>query len=299
MKASKTRAFRERRSTDLRSASQRALRPLVKLLLDRGIGFPEMSEILRTIYFQVARDEFPLRQGKETDSRLSLLTGIHRRDIKRLREQGATPTAQAKRSRASAEVSIAARVVGLWTGAPEYLDGKGKPKPLQRFQRKGGGLSFEALVRQVNRDVRPRALLDEWLRRGAVTLDGEGRVCLNLDAFMSHKQIDEKAHYFAQNIHDHLATVVRNISGEGASRMERCVYYGELTPESIAALETLARDHGMKALQAVNRRALQLKKRDAARKGAKGRMNFGLYFYGSEPGSPAQPPRPKGRRGNG
>ncbi len=81
--------------------------------------------------------------------------------------------------------------------------------------------------------------------------------------------------------------------------MERCVYYGELTPESIAALETLARDQGMRALQAVNRRALQLKKRDEARQGAKGRMNFGLYFYGSEPSAPVQPAKPKGRRGNG
>ena len=297
MSSPKSRAFRERRSAKILSVTQRALRPLVKLLLLRGIGFPVFSEALRSVFFQVARDEFPLHHRRQTDSRLSLLTGIHRRDIKRLRDQASAassgPVAKGHRNTpAETGISLSARVVALWTGTRAYLDRQGKPIPLQRFERKGGGHSFEALVREVNRDVRPRALLDEWLRRGAVTLDDEDRVRLNLDAFMSHKDIDEKAFYLAQNIHDHLATVVHNITDGETPHLERCVYYGALTRESVEELENLARQEGMKALQAVNRRALQLKKQDAGKKNADQRMNFGLYFHRASQEAPMERDRP-------
>lgn len=262
------------------------------MLLHRGIAFPALAEAMKLVFFRVAREEFPLQGKKDTDSRLSILTGIHRRDIKRLREQTEAAAGVSDETRpidhpAATEISLAARVIALWTGTSEYLDAEANPKPLPRLARHGDGQSFENLVRQVNRDVRPRALLDEWLRRGAVTLDSEDRVCLNLNVFMARKDLDEKAFYFAQNIHDHLATIAHNITGEDPPYLERCVYYGGLTPESVAELAELAREQGMKALQDINRRALHLKQRDAGKAGAIQRMNFGMYFYRTENTAPS------------
>lgn len=279
-----TKPFKERRSIGLLAVTQRALRPLVKLLLHRGVAFPAFTEAMKVVFYRVAREEFPLQAKRDTDSRLSILTGIHRRDIKRLREQTDAPARSddplhGGNRPGATEISLSARVIAVWTGTPEYLDAQGNPRPLQRLARGTGGQSFESLVRQVNRDVRPRALLDEWLRRGAVTLDAEDQVCLNLNVFMAHKDLDEKTFYFAQNIHDHLATIVHNITGDSSPDLERCVYYGELTPASVAELAELARGEGMRALQEINRRALQLKKRDAGNASAVQRMNFGMYFY--------------------
>lgn len=298
---------RERRSADLVSASHRVLWPLVKLMLHRGISYPTLAEVLRIVFVQVAANEFPAPSGRETDSRISVLTGIYRRDVKRLRagaggETTRTVNATAKGVRASARlaaltpgeaadaISLASMVTAVWTGKPEYLDGEGNPKPLARLARKGGRFSFESLVRSINRDVRPRVLLDEWLRRGAVTLDGADRVCLNLDAFMASKALDDKSFYFAQNIHDHLAAVVHNLIGEGQPFFERCTYYGRLTEESVAELEQLAHDAGMEALHAVNRRALELQKRDKGKRTAQRRMNFGMYFFSA---GARKPPRGK------
>ncbi len=154
----------------------------------------------------------------------------------------------------------------------------GRPRPLARLDREDEP-SFESLVRSVSRDVRPRALLDEWVRRGAVSIDAQDRVCLDLDTLMAQKSLDEKAFYYAQNIHDHIATVAHNMLGEGDPMLERCVYYGGLTAEARDELMRLARDEGMKVLQRVNRRALELKSRDADKPHAKFRMNFGVYFY--------------------
>lgn len=277
--------FVERRSSNLLATMQRALWPLVKLLMHRGIGFTVAAEALKSVFIRVAMEEFPLRGKRETDSRISVLTGIHRRDVKRLRAEIQASAAAADTralSRATSDepdISVSSRAVALWTGLPDYLDGEGRPKPLPRSARKGGEVSFERLVRSISKDIRPRAVLDEWLRRGAVSLDDDGFVHLNLDVFMARKDIDEKAFYFGQNVHDHLAAIAHNLTSGEQPFLERCVFYGKLTPESVAELAELAREEGMRALQAVNRRALELKARDEGNAQAAHRMNFGLYFF--------------------
>ena len=132
----------ERRSAALLATAQRAFWPLVKLLLHRGVGFQALAEALKNIFIRVAEAEFALEGKPATDSRISLLTGIHRRDVKRLRDE-----ARARSSRASAppgdggiaavksEISLSARVIAIWTGLPEHLDADGKPKPLHRLAR--------------------------------------------------------------------------------------------------------------------------------------------------------------------
>jgi hypothetical protein len=296
-----TTALDDRRAATLLATTQRALWPLVKLLVHRGIAYPTLTEALKSAFIRVALQEFPLQGKRDTDSRISLLTGIHRRDVKRLRDAMRTPPAldggrdagsAVGRSAAAAptqtEISLAARVVAIWTGSPDYLDVDGEPKPLPRLARQGGDRSFESLVRAVSKDIRPRALLDEWLRRDAVALDDEDRVCLNLDAFMAHKDLDQKAFYFGQNIHDHLAAIAHNLTDTEHPFPEQCVFHTGLSTESIAELSQLARGEAARALQLVERRALELKARDAGNLEARGRVNFGMYFY-SATGRPAAP----------
>ena len=170
-------------------------------------------------------------------------------------------------------------VLATWMAKRPYVDGNARPLSLARTRREGGARSFEALVASVSRDVRPRALLDEWLRRGAVTLDDENRVCLNVDAFIAQRGLDEKAFFLGHNLHDHLAAAAHNVAGGQPPFLERCVYYSKLTPESIRELEALAQQHAMRALQEVNRRAMALQARDAGLPDAEHRMTFGVYFY--------------------
>ncbi len=290
--------FVERRSTDVLRAIHRALRPLIRFLLSRGITFPAFAETMKQAFVLVARDDLPLEGKRDTDSRLSILTGIHRRDIKRIREVIEAPASRPpgaapdESRRNPTEISLSARVIALWTGLEEYRDGAGNPKPLARFARHGGEQSFEALVRQINRDIRPRALLDEWLRRGAVSVDEQDRLCLNVNAFMHTQHLEDKAHYLAMNVHDHIAVVAHNMEGAEPPLLERCVYYGRLTPESVQELEALAREEGMRALQKINARALQLKQRDEAQPNATDRMNFGVYFYRTPRKAVAENPDP-------
>lgn len=260
------------------AALHRLLGPLVRLLIGHGITYPALCALLKSVYVNVADADFRLDDKPQTDSRVSLLTGIHRKDVRRLR----TDTAPAP---APAGVSLGAQIAARWAGDPRYRDAQGAARPLARLARDGGEQSFEALVAGVNRDIRARAVLDEWLRLGVVTVDDRDRVCLTSGAFVPGDGFDEKAWYLGRNVHDHLAAAAHNLSGAQPPLFERCVYYDRLSRPSVTDLAALARAEGMRALQTVNARALELQDRDAAAPQATERISFGAYFFTPTPGA--------------
>lgn len=260
----------------LLAAIRRLLGPLVRLLLEHQVTYPILANLLKTAYVDEATRHLSIPEKPQTISRLSLLTGIHRKDVKRLQVEASEPTAP------DAQISLGAQLVLRWTAEALYRGADGKPMALPRLASENRGASFESLVRSVSKDIRPRAILDEWLRLGVVTLDAEDRVELVHDAFVPTKGFDEKAYFLGRNLRDHIASAGHNISGRERPMLERNVYYAGLRPESIEELETLAETEGMKSLQQVNRRARELQLADAGRPAARQRMSFGIYFHRAE-----------------
>src|SRR5262245_4658036 len=175
----------------------RLLRPLVRLCIRSGMTFPALAQLLRELFVNVAEHDFALEGKEQTDSRVSLLTGIHRKEVARLRGAGA-PVHEAP-----AAVSLSSAVIARWLAAPEFTDAKGEPLPLPRTA-EGEAPSFEQLVASVTKDVRPRAVLDEWLDRGLVTINGDDEIELVEAAFVPRGEDDSKWHYLGRNLHDHI-----------------------------------------------------------------------------------------------
>ena len=253
------------------SAVKRLLRPLVRLLIAKGVTLPAMTELLKDVYVSVAVHDVDSGSKGATDSRVSVMTGVHRKDVKRLRINGIEDV-PAPRS-----VGIGAQVVSRWLGSTATTDEQGRPRALPR--QSDSGPSFDKLVEGVSTDVRPRAVLDEWIRLGVARLDAEGRVHLNQLAFIPQKGFEEKAFYLGRNVADHVAATAHNLLVEGNPMLERSVHYSGLTEESAKELAEAAERSGMQALLSLNRMALEFAERDAGRAEATGRINFGLYFY--------------------
>lgn len=258
----------------LKTAVVTVLRPLVGLLMEHGLTYPWLSAVLKSVFVDVAEKEFRLPDKRQTDSRVTLLTGVHRKDVRRLRQQ---PGAAAE-SRPPESVYLGAHMVAVWTGDERFLDLQGNPKPLTRLPRDNAP-SFEKLVTSISKDIRPRAVLDEMLRLGAVEFDDDDRVRLKTEAFIPSRGFDEKAYYLGRNVHDHIAAARHNVQGGEPPLLERSVYYDDLSPESVRELDELAHREGMKLLQLVNRRARELQAADERAADATHRVNFGLYFY--------------------
>ncbi|MEJ8835312.1 DUF6502 family protein [Ramlibacter sp. AN1133] len=262
-------------------ALRHALRPLVKVMLARGMTFTYASELLKSLFVEVADRDFRLEGKVPTDSRVSLVSGVHRKEVSRLRavlESGEEVVPEV--------ISLGAQVVAQWMGAPPYVDDKGRPRPLARFASEGAELSFEALVARVNRDIRPRVVLDEWLRLGVVDIDEDGRVRLHAGAFVPSKGFEEMSFYFGHNVHDHAAAAAHNLLGGEPPFMERSVHYDGLSANAVEQLARQAGTLGMEALVAVNKSALSLAKRGGTTSLPRQRMTFGVYFYAEASDAP-------------
>ena len=246
--------------------------PLVRLLIEKGITFPQFRELMKELYVEVADQHFALDDKKPSDSRIFVLTGIHRKDIKRIRLQGKQEDQQI-----SSSASLSGELVARWSSMPEYLDDKGKPRPLQKS---GNDIDagFEQLVSSVNKDVRPRVILDEWLRLNIVRLKDD-YVVLNRSAFVTNKEFKEMAYYLGHNVHDHVASCVSNILSEEEPMLERSVYYASLTENSVNKLNDIASKKGDDLLQHLNKQAIKLYDADKHKDDAKYRIRLGVYWY--------------------
>lgn len=252
------------------------LRPLIRLAIRRGVSFPAFSELLKAIYVHVADQEFALADKSQTDSRLSVITGVHRKEVKRLREEASddVPIPQS--------ASVASLVISRWLSDPDFSQPVGTPRPLKRSGSKTDGFGFDDLVERVTKDVRPRAILDDWVDREIVEILEDGTIHLLVDVYGPSGDDEEKLYYFGRNLRDHIQAAVSNISGTQTEPfLERAVHYDGLDEASSQALLSRSQDAAMTILKAVNAEA-----RDAADQLAKHssdetewRFSLGVYVY--------------------
>lgn len=257
-------------------AALRWLRPFVRLLLRHGVTHPALSDMLRRLYVQVATEDVLTEATARTDSRVSLLTGIHRKEVRRLRalpRDAATPPPA---------LSVGSQVVARWLGSAATTDADGTPAILPRA-------AFDALVETVTTDVRPRAVLDDLLGHGIVAVEAGERVRLHADAYLPRPQEAAQLFYFARNLHDHVAAGVANLAAPGpAPFLDRSVHYDGLSAAAAAQLEQAGRRAAERLLLGFNRAALEVSDADdtAAHDGGAprtARVNLGVYLY-VEPG---------------
>jgi hypothetical protein len=261
-------------SKTLARAIRGMLRPLVRLLLEKQLGFPFLSNLLKGLYVEVAERDVSIPDRRPTDSRISLLTGIHRREVKRLREE-----LRGEEEHIPTVLTLGALLVSRWIGEPEYLDAEGRPRALPR-RAPAPVPSFESLVASVSRDLPPRSVLDVWLRLGVVSEDENGMLRLAVDSFVPEKGFEEKVHFFGRNLRDHIAAGAHNILEEGPPFFDRSVYYDRLSRTSAAELAQIAQEEGAELIRRVNRRAMELQGEDAERtEETTHRMTLGAYFY--------------------
>ncbi|MFT4572045.1 MAG: hypothetical protein ACI8TX_000074 [Hyphomicrobiaceae bacterium] len=265
-------------------ALRRLLRPLVRLLIARGITYPYLTGLLKRLYVEVAEADFALPDKAQTVSRVSLLSGVHRKDVARLLEEGV------EESEVPRAVSLGAQLINTWMTESRFLDKQGRPKVLVRTSSSARRATFETLVEAVHRkDVRPRAVLDELRRVGAVRVDEDDNVVLLTEALVPEGAFEELAWYFGANLRDHIAAAARNMDGAEPAFPERALHHDGLSAASAEVLRELAKNRGMEFLRELNTKAARLAKRDLAAGDAPHRITVGFYFdsdaYGSDAGS--------------
>ena len=252
------------------SAVEKLFRPLARLLVARRINFGLVVELMKAALVRSAIDDLAAQGDRPTDSRISIATGVHRKDIKRLKE---TPeTLQTPK-----ELSVTSQVVAKWLGTKGLIDYKGNPIPILRKKKTNEEIDFEDLVRSISKDIRPRAVLDELIDRGVISVVEDETLTLHPNRLASNQGDDALSAYLGMNIHDHLSVTVNNLLVPEHPQLERCVHYQGLSKSAAEDLAKFAETQAMAALIAFNIKCQETIS-DADNHGVY-RINFGTYLY--------------------
>lgn len=258
----------------------RVLQPLVRLLLRNGVTYTVFVAALKRVFLDAAQQELASRGMAATDSAVSLLSGVHRRDVRTLSRaapQTGAPGVAAASSAAPAALGLVAQVVGRWMNGADFVDGRGVSRTLPRS---GGPGCFDALVAGLSSDVRPKAVLDELLRLGVVH-ESDAGITLERTGFAPREGFEELSWIFAQNLQDHAAAAVANLQGEG-DFLEQAVFVDQLTADSARHLHQASLQAWKAAFKTVMAEAQTRFDGDAARAAPEERRHrarFGVYFY--------------------
>lgn len=267
-------------------AAERAFKALFKRLarvsIEAGITAPIAHKLMKEALVETAEAEFTLDGKRLTDSRISVLTGVHRKDIRTFRDEALAE----QRADAVSKPGILSTVIGRWLADPALADPDGGPRALPRHA--DDGPSFDGLVEQITSDVRPRTLLDELVRKGAVTVDAKADLITLTDtALIGGASLEDGLYFLERNVGDHIAAVAENMLAKPGTPplVERAVFYNNLTTEAVDQLQSMSREKGVSLLEEINKSALEFQKQGQGDETATERFRFGVYFYREAPAS--------------
>jgi hypothetical protein len=261
-------------------AIEQLLQPLAQLMVGHSVQLGAVTELLKKSLVDAALRSDTNAKHAMTDSGIAILTGVHRKDVRRLRDE---PEQMSAAEAYAPLMSMGAQVVARWISDPVYLSTHNKARALARTPRhaKPGEPDFTTLVAQVSSDVGARAVLDELLRLGIIKNSSETHVELQDNAFVPQEGLKETFHFLAANVSDHLATAVHNLQPDRAdgAMLEQSAFSQNLSEEDAADLELTARHLWANALQQFLQKATVAEQRSSKKTDATRRVRFGIYFH--------------------
>jgi hypothetical protein len=191
-------------------AATAALEPLAGLFVELGVSSPEAESLLRSVMVHgVHRRE--LTEGKRANlSRIALLTGVHRNDVKRILEcpPGIDADREATRHRAN-------RVLAGWHDDPDY-QGKGDAPCVLTVQ--GRRPSFWGLAERYAPHVYPGLILDELVRVGVVKRLPQERLAVKARVYRETDVTISQIKDLGQRARDLLDTLSYNLRNADRTR---------------------------------------------------------------------------------
>ena len=202
-------------------------RPLARILLRAGINWKELSEICKLCYVDVATEDFGIRGRPTNISRVAILTGFTRREVRRLRDR-LTDEEPVTFDR----MNYATRVLSGWYGDRDYLDPDGIPLRLAVNDKSP---SFESLCARYSGDVPATTILKELKHVGAVVEDSKGMLVAKTRYYMPVHMDPEQILRSGSVLEDIGHTVAYNLhrTSKDPSRFERRVTNTKIATDAI------------------------------------------------------------------
>ena len=251
----------------------RLMAPLVRILLRNGIAYGTFSELLKKVYVDVAFADFAPAGRKQTVSRISALTGLTRKEVKRLLELGA-PDDTASQERFNRGV----RVLSGWVNDRRFLDAGGKPAELPID---GKPCSFALLVKEYSGDIPTRAMLSMLEEAGSLRVTG-GAVKLVRQVFVPGSDPVDKLQVLGTDVAELITTINHNLTAKPDElRFQRKVAYDNIDPAVLPKLKKMTFTKAQALLEQLDRHYASSELGENSGKRGK-YISLGIYYYEQE-----------------
>ncbi len=222
--------------------------PMARFLLRSGIGFKEFATVCKIVFVEVATSDYGIRGRPTNVSRVAVMTGLTRKEVKSIRESmGQT----AKGELPLGKLHLPTQILHYWYNDPDFCESVGKPKPLQMS---GSFPSFSDLVHKYAGDIPAGAMRVELTRAAGVFEDEHGMLIPTKRHYIP-QDLDEKfLHSMFFSLTNVAATLDYNACRKGSEnsvgdlRYERYVWTSELLPDDMREFEALAEKKSDKLL---------------------------------------------------
>lgn len=203
------------------------LTPAVRFCLRHAMGVYELLEVVKIAFVTVAAEQLRAAGDKETVSRLGIITGLQRREVKRILEEDWKPEEYS---------NLTTRIIGQWEQDKRFST-KNKSPALLTFA--GEDSEFDLLVRSVSKDTGPKAVLFDLERLGLVERVGD-KVRLK-KALNVYKGDPEKGLALLSRDTDTLAKAVEQnlFSPQKHKNIHVCTHYDNVFKSDIPKIRKL------------------------------------------------------------
>jgi len=177
------------------------------MLLKRGVSYGTFADVAKWVFADVAKKEFEIPGKKISDSRVSVITGLTRHEVKKL-----LATTSQEEFKIEERHHRATSIINGWRFDSKYHDKNGLPLELQL---KGSSKSFESLVKQYGGDITFRSILDELVRSDSLELLADNKVRLKRKRFLPNADEEQIISILGEDVSALIRTIDHNIENPG------------------------------------------------------------------------------------
>ncbi len=180
--------------------------------------------------------EFGIRGRPTNISRIAVMTGLTRKEVRRLRNNLDSDV-----QRLAVKSTPLSEVIHRWHSETDFLDKEGRPA---RLPFSGGENSFSDLVKRFGGDVPPGAMRTELKRVGSVKEDESGNLSIVKRSIVLTDKTENLVTSLVHGVYPLLSTVAENSDSSADARelAQISAYSVNIRKEDLSRLRRISND---------------------------------------------------------
>ncbi len=210
---------------------QLLLEPVIRFLFRHGVKLQEFVEHSKAVYLKLAETELKNQGLSQNVSRLSVMTGVHRRDVVRLNQSD---------DALKESTNIVTKVIGQWQLDSRFSSKKAGPRALTTGGKKN---QFAELVQAVSTDVNPASVLFELERMKAVERTSTGVTLIK--QFLAPADFEHAFQLLSNDTDDLISAIDENVvAGVKIKNLHLKTEYDNIPPSALVQIRNWLLDEG-------------------------------------------------------